>query len=143
MPLNWTVDAQSSDEDLQVVSEGVYSHGREQAWDGHAEPISCLVRDGSRVVAGGSGRTEYGRLFVNYLWVSAELRRQGLGRRVLEALESEAVRRGCRDALIETLDDGVAALYGQLGYRSVAVVPGYVGRFNRHTLVKPLAVESP
>lgn len=65
MPLTWTVDAQASDEDLQVVSESVFSHGRAQAWD------------------------------------------------------------------------------GQLGYRSVAVVPGYVGRFNRHTLVKPLAVESP
>ena len=138
MPLNWTVDAPASDDDLRVISEGVISHGRAQAWDGQAEPISCLVREGSRVVAGGSGRTEYGRLFVNYLWVSVELRRQGLGRRILGVLESEAVRRGCRDALIETLDDGVAALYGRLGYSSLAVVPGYVGRFNRHTLVKPL-----
>jgi len=143
MPLTWTLNAHAPEEDLEIVSQGVFSHGRAQAWDGHAEPISCLVRDGSRVVAGGSGRTEYARLFVNYLWVSVELRRQGLGRRILEVLESESVRRGCRDALIETLDDGVAALYGRLGYRSLAVMPGYVGRFNRHTLVKPLAVESP
>jgi GNAT superfamily N-acetyltransferase len=144
MPLTWTVDAQASDEDLQVVSEGVFSHGRAQAWDGQAEPISCLVRDGSRVVAGGSGRTEYQRLFVSHLWVYEELRRQGLARRILQALESQAARRGCRDALIETLDDGVASLYGQLGYRSVAVVAGYVGPFNRHILLKllnPPAIE--
>jgi hypothetical protein len=59
-------------------------------------------------------------------------------------LESEAVRRGCRDALIETLDDGVAAVYGRLGYRSVAVVESYVGPFNRHVLLKllnPPAIE--
>ena len=43
-----------------------------------------------------------------------------------------------------TLDHGVAALYGRLGYRSVAVVSGYVGPFNRHVLLKllnPPAIE--
>lgn len=138
MPLTWTLDAHAPEADLQVVSEGVFSHGRAQARDGNAEPIACLVRDGSRVVAGGSGRTEYRRLFVSHLWVCEDLRRQGLARRILQALELQAVHLGCRDALIETLDDGVAAYYGRLGYRSVAVVAGYVGPFNRHILVKPL-----
>ena len=143
MPLTWTLHAHAPDEDLQVVAEGVFSHGRAQAWDGNAEPIACLVRDGTRVVAGGSGRTEYRRLFVSHLWVDESRRRQGLARRILQALESQALRRGCRDALIETLDDGVAALYGRLGYRSVAVVAGYVGPFNRHILTKPLVAEDP
>ena len=138
MPLTWTLDAHAPEADLQAVSEGVFSHGRAQARDGNAEPIACLVRDGSRVVAGGSGRTEFRRLFVSHLWVCEDLRRQGLARRILQALELQAVHRGCRDALIETLDDGVAAYYGRLGYRSVAVVAGYVGPFNRHILVKPL-----
>ena len=138
MSLTWTLDARAPEEDLQVVAEGVFSHGRAQARDGNAEPIACLVRDGPRVVAGGTGRTEYRRLFVSHLWVTEDLRRQGLARGILQALEAEAAHRGCRDALIETLDDGVAALYGRLGYRSVAVVSGYVGPFNRHILVKPL-----
>ena len=138
MPLTWTLDARVPEEDLKVIAEGVFSHGRAQARDGNAEPIACLVRDGLRVVAGGTGRTEYRRLFVSHLWVTEDLRRQGLARRILQALESEAVRRGCRDALIETLDDGVAAVYGRLGYRSVAVVTGYVGPFDRHILVKLL-----
>jgi len=144
MPLTWTLDARAPEEDLQVIAEGVFSHGRAQACDGNAEPIACLVRDGPRVVAGGTGRTEYRRLFVSYLWVTEDLRRQGLARGILQALEAEAVQRGCSDALIETLDDGVAAFYGRLGYRSVAVVAGYVGPFNRHILLKllnPPAIE--
>ena len=140
MTLTWTLDARAPDEDLEVVADGVFSHGRAQAHDGNAEPIACLVRDGPRVVAGGAGRTEYRRLYVSYLWVAEELRRQGLARRILEALESEAVRRGCRDALIETLDDKVTAFYGRLGYRTVTVVAGYIGPFNRHILLKPLAL---
>ena len=138
MSLIWTLGAQAPVDDLKVIAEGVFFHGRAQARDGNAEPIACLVRDGPRVVAGGTGRTEYQRLFLSHLWVAEDLRRQGLARRILQALESEAVHRGCRDALIETLDDGVAALYGRLGYRGVAVVSGYVGPFNRHILVKPL-----
>jgi hypothetical protein len=54
----------------------------------------------------------------------------------LKELESEAARRGCHDSIIETLDDEVAAVYERLGYRSVARLPHYVGRFNRHIMLK-------
>ena len=84
MPLTWTLDAQSPEDDLKVIAEGVFSHGRAQARDGNAEPIACLVRDGPCVVAGGTGRTEYRRLFVSHLWVAEDFRRQGLARRILK-----------------------------------------------------------
>jgi GNAT superfamily N-acetyltransferase len=134
--LSWTVVSEAPPDDLKIIANGVFAHGRAQAHDGKAEPIACLVRAQGRVVAGGTGRTEYERLFVSYLWVAEELRGQGLARRILEALESEAQNRGCKDALIETLDDQVASLYRHLGYRSVAEVKAYVGRFTRHVMLK-------
>lgn len=137
MALAWSIVKAASAEDLAVISEGVFAHGRALAADGHAEPIACLVRKGSKLVAGGCGRTEYERLFTTSLWVSEGLRRQGIGSRVLLELEAEAARRGCKDALIETLSDEVANLYMRLGYQPVAVVQRYVGRFTRHILVKP------
>ena len=138
MSLTWTLESEAASRDLEVIAHGVFAHGRAQAHDGNAEAIACLVRDGERVVAGGTGRTEYERLFVTYLWVAEDLRGQGLARRILEALESEATKRGCRDALIETLDDTVANLYRHLGYRTIAEVKGYVGRFGRHIMLKPI-----
>lgn len=137
MALSWIIVSDAPPNDLEIIANGVFTHGRAQAHDGKAEPIACLVRDHGRVVAGGTGRTEYDRLFVSYLWVSEELRGQGLARRILEALESEAQKRGCKDALIETLDDNVARLYRHLGYHSVAQVKAYVGRFDRHIMLKP------
>jgi GNAT superfamily N-acetyltransferase len=134
--LSWSIGRDAPNSDLEVVANGVFTHGRAQAHDGNAEQIFCLVRDADRVVAGGTGRTEYGRLFVSYLWVSEELRGQGLARRIVEALESEAEKRGCKDALIETLDETVASLYRHLGYDPIAEVKGYVGRFNRHIMLK-------
>ena len=137
MALTWTIDAEAPAKDVATVVNGVFAHGRSQAKDGDAEPISCLVRDKTLVVAGGSGRTEYHRLFVNHLWVAEELRGQGIGSRILLLLESEAARRGCRDALIETLDDSVARFYDRLGYKQIAFVASYVGHFNRHIMLKP------
>lgn len=137
MVLTWKLERDLPAKDLEVVSKGVFAHGRAQAHDGNAEPIACLVYDADRVIAGGTGRTEYQRLFISYLWVADELRGQGIARRILKELESEAARRGCKDALIETLDDTVASLYRHLGYNSLAVVKGYVGRFNRHIMLKP------
>lgn len=137
MAFTWHIDSDAAPEDLAVVSTGVLAHGRRQAHDGDAKPINCLVRDGGLVVAGGLGRTEYLRLFILHLWVAEHLRRQGIASRILRELEAEAARRGCRDALIETMDDEVAALYLRLGYRLLAHVPNYVGRFNRHIMLKP------
>ena len=137
MALIWSIEREVPAADLAVITEGVFDHGRALAKHGNAAPIACVVRDGSRVVAGGSGRTEYRRLFVGALWVAQALRRRGIGRRILSELEAEAARRGCEDALIETLDDAVAGLYSRLGYARLAHVPSYVGPFNRHIMLKP------
>jgi GNAT superfamily N-acetyltransferase len=142
MELIWSLERDADAEDLAIIADGVFTHVRSQAADGNVAPIACLVREGTRVVAGGSGRTECQRLFINYLWVAPELRGQGIARKILSELESEAVKRGCRDALIETLDDSVASLYSRLGYQPLAVVDCYLGRFSRHIMLKPRISDS-
>jgi GNAT superfamily N-acetyltransferase len=137
MALVWTVTAEEPAEDLAVIAEAVFAHGRALASGGNAQPIACLVHDGDRLIAGGSGRTEYERLFVSYLWVGKAHRRRGIARRILQTLEAEATLRGCRDAIIETLDDAVASMYERLGYQQLAHVPCYVGPFSRHIMLKP------
>jgi catechol 2,3-dioxygenase-like lactoylglutathione lyase family enzyme len=42
------------------------------------------------------------------------------------------------DAIVETLNDRVAALYRRCGYEVIAALPGYVGPFTRHILLKRL-----
>ena len=137
MALTWSLQSNAPQEDLAIISNGVLSYGRTHSKDGNSEPISCLVRSEGAVVAGASGRTEYARLFINYLWVSEALRKNGIARRILIEIESAAARRGCRDSLIETLDESVAGLYARLGYQTVTIIRGYVGHFNRHIMLKP------
>jgi len=137
--LAWRIADDASAVDLAVISEGVLQHGRAIAArvGGDARPLACLVTEGETLVAGATGRTEFGRLFVSYLWVAPPLRGRGLGTEILARVEEEASQRGCTDALIETLNDRNALLYQRLGYRTIAVVD-YLGPFRRHTLLKPL-----
>ncbi len=137
MALSWSLEVNASSTDLAAVSEGVFTHGRSVATGGNPTPLACLVRDANVVVAGGSGRTEFKRLFINYLWVAMPLRGQGMGSRILATLEAEAASRGCKDALIETLSDEVAAMYCRRGYAAVATIPNYIGEVTRYILVKP------
>lgn len=141
MPLAWETTTSPSAGDVEAVTEGVFSHGRSLAADGRAQPIACFARLGDVVIAGAAGRTEYGRLFVGGLWVSAEMRNRDLGAETSLRLEADAARRGCTPALIATLSDrtaGLYGLYGRLGCRTVAQVPQYVRPFNRHIMLKAL-----
>jgi GNAT superfamily N-acetyltransferase len=139
MEQSWSIEENTSAEDLGVISNGVLAYGRSQAVDGNARPLACLLRASGQVIAGASGRTEYNRLFVSYLWVREDMRGQGLGSRALLEIEHAARERGCVDALIETLLDRNAQLYQRLGYVAIVRIDGYVGPFHRYIMVKRLA----
>lgn len=121
---------------LSAIRDGVILHGRQQTQGSDARDIACALYDGDTLLAGGFGRTEFERLYVDYLWVRPDARSQGLGSDCLRQLEAQALRRGCVDALIETLLDEVAELYEHLGYACVAHLHDYVPGFTRHTLMK-------
>lgn len=134
----WSIEDRSAEQDLAVLSEGVTRHGRMEAAGGNPRPIACFLRNGSEIVAGASGRTEFDRLFIAYLWVADYMRGRGVGGEVLRRLETAAKGRGARDALIETLSDVTANLYRRWGYVEIASVPRYVGEFDKHILLKRL-----
>ncbi len=134
----WAIESEPSAADVAVVAGGVLEVGREAAAGGDARPIASFLRDHGRVVAGACGRTEFGRLFVEFVWVAEDLRGAGLGTEALGRLETAARERGCADVLIETMSDRVAALYRRLGYVEIAVIERYVGPFDKHVLRKPL-----
>jgi GNAT superfamily N-acetyltransferase len=132
----WRRDQEVPAADLQAIREAVQLHGRQQTQGSDAQPIACALYQDGELIAGAWGRTEFQRLYVDYLWVQEAHRGQGLGGDCLRQIEAQALRRGCVDALIETLLDEVAELYEQLGYACIAHVHDFVPGFTRHTLLK-------
>ncbi|OWQ44770.1 hypothetical protein CDL60_23105 [Roseateles noduli] len=132
----WRRDDAVPQRDLDALRDGVIRYGRQQTQGSDAEDIAVALYDGDELIAGASGRTEFQRLYVNYLWVHADHRGHGLGGDSLRQLEAMALKRGCVDALIETLLDETAEMYEHLGYACISHVHDFVPGFTRHTLLK-------
>lgn len=133
----WLITATPDAADLAQIEAGVLSWGRAQAVGGNARSLAALRYDAvGSLQAGASGRTEFDRLFVGWVWVQEALRGQGLGSAALAHMEAGARARGCTDAVIETLSDRTATLYFRLGYVPLAQIECWVGPFTRHVLRK-------
>jgi GNAT superfamily N-acetyltransferase len=91
-------------------------------------------------VAGGLiGYTAWGWLYIEQLWVAEARRGTGLGGRLIAAAEQEAVRRGCRNAWIDTFNPDALRLYERLDYQVFGILEGFPPGHTRSFLRKRLA----
>ena len=75
---------------------------------------------GREIRAGLIGNCYGGWLFIALLWVHAELRRRGIGRRLMAEAERHGREFGCHSALVDTFTFQGPEFYPRLGYREFA-----------------------
>src|SRR5262245_32115130 len=87
-------------------------------------PLAVFVRDRQtgNVVGGLLGRSEYGLVYVAWLFLPKDLRRVRLGSRVLAMAEEEGRRRGCTRVTLTTLSIEVPGFYLKQGYEVAATI---------------------
>jgi len=92
------------------------------------------------LIAGLLGETYWRWLHINILWVHEHHRHKGLGQQLMARVESEAIKRGCIHADVDTLDFQAPEFYRRLGFTVWGVLddlpPGYQRIFLRKDLVK-------
>ncbi|PRX96280.1 GNAT family N-acetyltransferase [Allonocardiopsis opalescens] len=89
-----------------------------------APPDGCLLiaeRDGRTVAGGAFRRWDADTAELKRVWTAADQRRRGHARRVLAALEAEAVRRGYRRLVLNTglRQPEAVGLYEATGYEAL------------------------
>jgi GNAT superfamily N-acetyltransferase len=88
--------------------------------------LAIFVRDPTgEIMAGLHGWTWGGTGFVRTLWVREDLRRQGMGARLLQTAEREAARRGCREMRLDSHGYQAPGFYRRLGYEQIGELPGW------------------
>jgi len=101
--------------------------------------VMTLTAEHSDAIAGGLwATTAYANLHIELLFVPAELRSRGLGTRLLELAEQEAMRRGCCAAWTETYSFGASAFYEHRGYTRFGELPDHPVGHSRIFLRKSL-----
>jgi GNAT superfamily N-acetyltransferase len=133
---HWLLDEQLPPAARETIHQGVALQSRQLTQGSDAQDIACALYDDDDLLAGAWGRTEFQRLYVAAWWVEPAHRGQGLGAECLRRIEALALKRGCVDALIETLNDEAADIAEHMGYVCVAHVHDYVPGLTRHTLLK-------
>lgn len=125
---------------IQLLEEkiGDYNSGALQQYDGHW--FTKLFKDvNGNIIAGIGGWTWAKACEVTQFWVDEKLRRQGLGKRLLQAAEEEAIQQGCVSIVIKTFSFQAPDFYLKHGYQLEHVIPDFPQGCSYYTVIKRMA----
>ncbi len=134
-----TVEKQPSAADRAILEDNLYAFNVAASRIADGRLLGIFQRDDDGViVAGLYGWTWGGCLEIELLWVREDRRGAGLGSRLVAAAEAEAIRRGCRQALLDTHSFQAPGFYHRLGYEIYATLDDYPAGHKKHYLRKTL-----
>jgi len=127
-------------EAFQKILQPLVQFNRDAAGDPQSRPLAVLLSDpqGGDVVGGLWGRTSWGYLYTDLLFIPDALRRLRLGSRLMRMAEDEAMRRGCHGAWVDTYDFQARGFYERLGYTVFGTLDGPPPVYPRFFLKKKL-----
>jgi ribosomal protein S18 acetylase RimI-like enzyme len=129
-----------SEETLALVRAGMRRHAESHVpWEEYADLALVVRADDGAVIGAALGETGRGWLHVSVIWVDERSRRQQLGTRLMQAMEAEAIRRGCRGAYLDTFSYQARPFYERLGYEVFGTLDDYPAGHQRFYMRKRLS----
>lgn len=136
---NITVETSPGAADMAVLSDGLRAYGIMELGGVEPLPLACFLRHQGSIVGGGCGRVVGTRFLLDLLWVHQHWRNKGHGRELLRTIEQQASLQGCRDIILETLNDQAVAFYIKSRYELIAEIHNFIPGFSKSALLKRLA----
>ena len=110
--------------DVEVVRQGLETYDASQGAPVDWVPLALFARNAEGlIVAGLTGSTYWGYLYVGRLWTDQRFRKTGLGSQLLEQAEQEARRRGCHSVHLMTGSFNALPFYQKRGYLVFGELP--------------------
>ena len=123
----------------QKIGELVRSYNRSKREAAESEPLNLYIEDEhGRLLAGLVAETFGNWLEIEYLFVKEDLRGQGIGSQLLQRAESEAKKRNCCFAFVNTYQFQAPAFYQKHDYQEVFTLKDYPCTGQRHYYQKDL-----
>lgn len=139
MDIRLETTSEASADDLNILLNGLTAYNEADVGPADRTVLVVLIRDAEAKVIGGMfGYTSWGWLFTQVLFVPEQLRGQGMAAKLLEQAETEARRRGCKGAWIDTFNPQALKAYQRQGYEIFGELPAFVGERTRSFLKKAL-----
>ena len=123
----------------QIIGDLIRSYNRSKREVAESEPLNLYVEDEHGEIMAGLVAETFGNwLEIEYLFVKEDLRGQGIGSQLLQRSESEAKKRNCRFAFVNTYQFQAPAFYQKHGYQEVFTLKDYPCTGQRHYYQKDL-----
>ena len=123
----------------QEIGDLIRSYNRSKREAAECEPLNLYVEDEQGQLLAGLVAETFGNwLEIEYLFVKEELRGQGIGSQLLQQAESEAKKRNCRFAFVNTYQFQAPDFYQKYGYKEVFTMKEYPYTGQRHYYQKEL-----
>jgi GNAT superfamily N-acetyltransferase len=106
--------------------------------------LAVLLRDAAtdELIGGLWGRSLWGSLYIDIMFVPEPLRRAGIGMSLLRQAEQEAMQRGCREMWTDTYAFQARSFYQKAGFTVFGHLDGPAPIFPRFFLKKALRPEA-
>lgn len=103
-------------------------------------PLAIFVTDPDteETIGGLWGWTSFDHLHISVLYLAESLRGSGLGRKIMQQAEEEALRRGCIGAWLDTFSFQARDFYEHLGYTLFGAIENYPPGHSRFFFKKTL-----
>ena len=138
--LDITVTDEFDPADVAVIVDGLGAYDFSRIGYRDFRRLAVLVRNPQtgKVVGGLYGRSEFGLVYVDWLFLPEDLRGAGIGSRVLAMAEEEGRRRGCTRIALTTLSVEAPGFYKKQGYDVAATIDCDPPGLTRYYMMKML-----
>ncbi|MBT9431138.1 GNAT family N-acetyltransferase [Candidatus Sodalis endolongispinus] len=109
----------------QVIAGGLNRFNDEMTGYNDRQPLAVIVRDAvtEAPLGGILGRSSLGLLFLELFYLPPALRGNCLGSTLLATFEQQGRERGCRCAVLYTINFQAPAFYARYGWRAFGEIP--------------------
>ena len=123
----------------QELANLIRAYNRSNRELSKSEPLNIYLEDEQgNLVAGMVAETFGNWLEIEYLYVSDDLRGQGIGSKILEMAENESRNRGCKYSFVDTFNFQAPKFYKKHGYKEVFALKKYPYTGERYYYTKEL-----
>ena len=137
--MNFRITNDGSEKDINEIHAMLKAYNLSQREASANVPLGIYYEDeNGGKKAGLVGETFGNWLCIKYLFVSEELRGQGIGKKIVESAEEEAKKRGCKFSFVDTFSFQAPRFYQKLGYNEVFALTNYPYTGARYYYTKEL-----
>ena len=123
----------------QELANLIRAYNRSNREPSKSEPLNIYLEDeDGNLVAGMVAGTFGNWLEIEYLYVSDDLRGQGIGSKILETAENESRNRGCKYSFVDPFNVQATKFYEKHGYKEVFALKEYPYTGERYYYTKEL-----